>query len=75
MPETEGRGAAVPMQFHELGHLRAAAGHAVRVLPGPIGELVARELSAHAAFGYRFERDGLLARVARDILARPGGGS
>lgn len=66
----DGYGAAVPMQLHELSHLRAAAGHAARVLSGPIGELIARELTAHAEFGYRFDRDGLLARVARDILAR-----
>lgn len=70
MSEDGGCGAAVPMQLHELGNLRAAAGHAVRVLPGPVGELIARELAAHAAFGYRFDRDGLLARVARDVLAR-----
>lgn len=47
-------GDAPKLAFHEQGRYRAAAGHARRVLPGPVGELVYRELSAYAEFGYRF---------------------
>lgn len=57
--------------LHEQSRLRAAASHATRVLPGPIGELVARELRSCAEFGYTLPPDALLARVAAEILARP----
>lgn len=53
---------------HELGRARAAARHAKRVHPGPIGELVAAELTAHAEFGYRFDADGLVGRLITEIL-------
>jgi hypothetical protein len=36
-----------------------------------VGELLARELSAHAEFGYRFADRGLLARVTREVLQLP----
>jgi len=42
-----------------------AAHHARRAYPGAVGELLARELTAHAEFGYRFTGDGLLTRLAR----------
>jgi hypothetical protein len=54
---------------HELGRIRTAAHHAARVYPGPVGELLARELHAHADFRYQFGTDGLIARLAAEILA------
>lgn len=61
------------MEYHELGRIRAAAHQARRVHPGAVGELVARELSAHADFGRRFATDGLMSRLVTEILqAVPG---
>ena len=63
------RGDAVELQLHEQSRYRAAALHARRVLPGPLGDLVHRELNAYADFGYRFTTDGLIPRLAAEILA------
>ena len=63
-------GAAFGLAAHERSRYRAAAGHARRVYPGALGELVQRELTAHADFGYRFGRDDLIARLAAAVLAR-----
>ena len=51
--------------------LRAAAYHAKRAYPGAIGELLARELTAHAEFGYRFADGGLLTRLAAEVMGTP----
>lgn len=40
-----------------------------RLYPGPVGELVYRELTAYAEFGYRFDCDGLIPRLAAAVLA------
>lgn len=48
---------------------RAAAEHARRVIPGPLGELAARELRAHADFGYGLNHDGLIPRLSAVVLA------
>ena len=63
------RGDAEKLRPHESSRLRAAASHARRMYPGPLGELVHRELTAHAEFGYRFTADALLPRLATEILA------
>lgn len=57
------------LAMHESSCLRAAALHARRVLPGPLGELVQRELTAYAEFGHRFAADALITRLATEILA------
>ena len=62
-------GTAPRMDRHEISRLRAAAAHARRALPGPLGELAARELLAHAELGYRGAADALLPRLARQVLA------
>jgi hypothetical protein len=62
-------GDADRLPMHESARLRAAALHARRVLPGPLGELVHRELTAYAEFGYRFAADALVPRLADEILA------
>jgi hypothetical protein len=64
-------GTAPRMDHHEIARVRAAAGHARRAIPGPLGELAARELSAYAELGYRGERDALIPRLARQVLALP----
>ena len=46
-------GTAPRMDLHEISQVRAAAGHARRALPGPLGELAARELAAYADLGCR----------------------
>jgi hypothetical protein len=63
------RGDAVALEFHEASRLRAAALHARRIYPGPLGELVSRELIAYADFGYRLSNDGLIPRLATAVLA------
>jgi hypothetical protein len=59
------------LELHELSRIRAAAEHARRAVPGPLGELAARELAAHADFGYRGDGDALMPRLARQVLALP----
>lgn len=54
---------------HEAGRARAAAAFALRVHPGAVGLLLARELTAYAEFGWRFPRDGLTESVVAEILA------
>lgn len=63
------QGDAQRLHPHESAGLRAAALHARRVYPGPLGELAHRELTAYADFGYRFATDSLIRRLATEILA------
>jgi hypothetical protein len=63
------RGDADRLPLHESSRLRAAALHARRTIPGPLGELVHRELIAYAEFGYRFGADALIPRLADAMLA------
>lgn len=63
------RGDAPEMPPSERSRYRAAARHARRLYPGPLGELVFRELTAYADFGYRLDNDGLLPRLTTTLLA------
>ena len=64
------------LAIHDQSELRGAARHARLVLPGTIGEVIARELTAYADFGRRFQSDPLIDRLAQQVLAiRPGPGS
>lgn len=63
-------GDAPSLPFHDASRFRAAAHHARRIYPGPLGELVAREFVAYAEFGHRFG-DGLIPRLAAAVLATP----
>ncbi|MFC5139305.1 hypothetical protein ACFPK1_13775 [Actinomycetospora rhizophila] len=65
------RGDAAVLPLHDKYRLKAAAHHARRALPGPLGDLVHRELLAYAEFGYRVTADALIPRLAADVLARP----
>lgn len=56
---------------HEISRVRAAAAHARRAVPGPLGELAARELIAYAEFGYRGARDALVPQLVRQVLGLP----
>lgn len=60
---------------HEISRLRAAAEHARRVVPGPLGELAARELIAYAEFGYRGAADALVPQLVRQVLGLPAAAS
>jgi hypothetical protein len=64
-------GTAPRMDIHEISRVRAAAGHARRALPGPLGELAERELAAYADLGCRGDRDALIPRLVRQVLALP----
>ncbi|GAA2882494.1 hypothetical protein GCM10010472_45750 [Pseudonocardia halophobica] len=62
------------LAVHDQSRLRGAARHARLVLPGTIGEVIARELTAYADFGRRFQNDPLIDRLAQEVLAiRPPG--
>jgi hypothetical protein len=65
------RGDAPDVPLHEARRFRAAAVRARRIYPGPIGELVYRELDAYAEFGHRLGDDGLILRLAAAVLAVP----
>lgn len=64
-------GAPPPMDHHEKMRLRAAAWRATRVFPGPVGEVLSRELLAWEEFGYRFGGTGLIGPLADTILKSP----
>ena len=67
-----GQGGSAPlMAAHEVSRARAAAEHARRAVPGPLGELAARELIAYAEFGYRGARDALVPQLVRQVLGLP----
>src|SRR5882762_8193077 len=66
------QGNATALEPHERARYRAAAWLGRRIYPGPLGELVHRELSAYAEFGYRFSNDGLIPRLAAAINVHVG---
>jgi hypothetical protein len=51
---------------------RRAAARARDAYPGALGELVERELLAFAEFGYRLAGDGLIDRLAAEVLSDVG---
>ena len=59
------------MEQHERTRIRAAARHARRVYPGPVGELIHRELNAYADFGVRFSVDALVPSLVEQVLKLP----
>jgi hypothetical protein len=52
----------------ERDQFLAAAERARRVYPGTLGELLHRELSAFAEFGYRLATDDVIPRLAVEVL-------
>lgn len=54
----------VRQQFRQASH------HATKVFPGPVGELLSREILSWEEFVHRFGSDGLMMQVVADILQR-----
>lgn len=61
----------VPMTHEDRARLRTAASRATRLYPGPVGELVSRELLTWDEFGYRLGGGQLVMRLIDHILAAP----
>ncbi len=60
-----------PMDHHEKMRLRAAAFRATRLYPGPVGELVSRELLTWEEFGYRLGGQALMRRLVAHVHDTP----
>jgi len=60
-----------PMDYIEKMRLRAAADGAKRLYPGPVGELVSRELLTWEEFGYRLGGGRLIMRLVDHVLSTP----
>jgi hypothetical protein len=59
------------MDPHERMRLRAAALRASRIYPGPVGELVCRELLSWDEFGYRLGGQSMIMRIVEVIENAP----
>ena len=59
------------MDNHMKMRLRAAAFRATRVYPGPVGELLSREILTWEEFGYRLGGGQLMMRVVDYVLKAP----
>lgn len=59
------------MDHHEKMRVRAAAFRATRLYPGPVGELVSRELLTWEEFGYRLGGEQLVMRLVDHVLKTP----
>ena len=56
------------MSPHDKLRIKAAAYHARRLFPGPIGDLIAREFFTWVEFGYRMGNNGLVHQAVDAIL-------
>jgi hypothetical protein len=56
------------MGHDERKRLRAAAFRVTRVYPGPVGELLARELISWEEFGYRLGGAGLIMGIVDTVM-------
>ena len=59
------------MDRHQRMRLRTAAFRAAQVYPGPVGELLCRELLDWEEFGYRFGGGALVSRLTDHLLSAP----
>ncbi len=66
VPETPGH-----LTWLDLRRLSTAAARARARYPGPVGELIVREIWAYTDFGYRFGNTGAVARIVAELLADP----
>lgn len=66
--------APAAMNQYERNRLRNAAFRASRVYPGPVGELLHRELMSWNEFGYRLGAQPMITRLVQAIedTAEPG---
>jgi len=62
---------AVFMNHDEKVRLRAAAFRVTRLYPGPVGELLTRELLTWEEFGYRLGGHRLIMRLVDHVLTTP----
>ena len=69
--EVSGMTTPVPMDHHEKMRLRAAAFRVTRLYPGPVGELLSRELLTWEEFGYRLGGGQLVMRLVDHVLKAP----
>ena len=53
----------------DRGRLNEAARRALSLYPGPVGQLVHREIQAYLEFGHQFGQPNLITRLAEDVLA------
>ena len=68
--ERRGRGPGRAGRDH-LTRLRLAARHAEHLYPGPLGRLVAHELTAYAERDHGLHPGGLAESVVQEVLDRP----
>lgn len=64
---TAAQQAPEPLEHAERGRARQAAVNARRRYPGPVGDLLARELDGFADFGYRISQGALMARLIAEL--------
>jgi|1185.fasta_scaffold332560_3 hypothetical protein len=57
------------MDATERSKISAAAHRAKRLFPGPVGELLYREIDVYAQFGWRMDQSGLMPRLVDHIMA------
>lgn len=61
--------AGVPeLAAHDKLRARTAAHHARTRYPGPVGDLLAREISAYVDFGYRTDEASVVPRLVDDLM-------
>lgn len=63
--------ATPPLQPHESMRLRNAALLARHRYPGPVGEVLAKEITAWVEFGYRFGSSSLIEALVAHLLSPP----
>lgn len=61
----------VSMSHDEKMRLRAAAFRVTRLYPGPVGELLSRELLTWEEFGYRLGGRQLIMRLVDHVMTTP----
>jgi hypothetical protein len=58
-----------PRSMSDRDRLNEAAQRALSLYPGPVGQLVHREIQAYLDFGHQFGQPSLITRLAEDLLA------
>ena len=61
-----------PLNPRERERATTARGIAYRTYPGPLAELICRELDAYLRFGYRTDQAGIVPRLVDWLLQPPG---
>jgi len=59
------------MAYHEKQDFRAAAYHAKKVYPGPVGDLIYREITDWLEFGWRLGPKSRLASLVDTVMNTP----